>query len=183
MAGVLLPFLKWFIGGSGSKSPKILNFLVRSPWTTVDVIGQVRINLVWISCFYFYALLISLVHLVTFWLDHLLQVKQPILFLSGMQDEMIPPSQMQMLYAKAAVHNRRCVFEEFSNGMHMNTWLEGGDNYWRKIQHFLREHVPEKKEDESSHSDSGNASVINIPKCIFMSWLQQKISLKNENEK
>ena len=41
MAGVLLPFLKWFIGGSGSKGPKILNFLVRSPWSTIDVIGQV----------------------------------------------------------------------------------------------------------------------------------------------
>lgn len=43
MAGVLLPFLKWFIGGSGSKGPKILNFLVRSPWSTVDVVGEVRL--------------------------------------------------------------------------------------------------------------------------------------------
>lgn len=41
MAGVLLPFLKWFIGGSGSKGPKLLNFLVRSPWSTIDVVGQV----------------------------------------------------------------------------------------------------------------------------------------------
>ena len=41
MAGVLLPFLKWFIGGSGSKGPKVLNFLVRSPWSTIDVIGEV----------------------------------------------------------------------------------------------------------------------------------------------
>jgi len=42
MAGVLLPFLKWFIGGSSSKGPKVLNFLVRSPWSTIDVVGQVR---------------------------------------------------------------------------------------------------------------------------------------------
>lgn len=42
MAGVLLPFLKWFIGGSASKGPKVLNCLVRSPWSTVDVIGEVR---------------------------------------------------------------------------------------------------------------------------------------------
>ena len=41
MAGVLLPFLKWFIGDPGTKGPKILNFLVRSPWSTIDVIGQV----------------------------------------------------------------------------------------------------------------------------------------------
>lgn len=42
MAGVLLPFLKWFIGGSGSKGPRLLNFLVRSPWSTIDVVGEVR---------------------------------------------------------------------------------------------------------------------------------------------
>lgn len=47
MAGVLLPFLKWFIGGSGSKGPKLLNFLVRSPWRTIDVVGEVR------TCWFF----------------------------------------------------------------------------------------------------------------------------------
>jgi len=51
MAGVLLPFLKWFIGGTGSKGPKILNFLVRSPWSTIDIVGQVRSNVGGISCF------------------------------------------------------------------------------------------------------------------------------------
>ncbi|XP_061338757.1 alpha/beta hydrolase domain-containing protein WAV2-like isoform X2 [Gastrolobium bilobum] len=40
MAGVLLPFLKWFIGGSCTNGPKLLNFLVRSPWSTIDVVGQ-----------------------------------------------------------------------------------------------------------------------------------------------
>lgn len=43
MAGVLLPFLKWFIGKGGSKGPKVLNFLVRSPWSTIDVIGEVSL--------------------------------------------------------------------------------------------------------------------------------------------
>lgn len=42
MAGVLLPFLKWFIGGSGTKSLKLLNFVVRSPWNTIDAIAEVR---------------------------------------------------------------------------------------------------------------------------------------------
>lgn len=50
MAGVLLPFLKWFIGGSGSKGPKILNFLVRSPWSTIDIIGEVRLHFVFNTC-------------------------------------------------------------------------------------------------------------------------------------
>ncbi|OIT26937.1 PREDICTED: protein bem46 isoform X1 [Nicotiana attenuata] len=115
MAGVLLPFLKWVIGGSGSKGLKLLNFVVRSPWNTIDVIGEIR---------------------------------QPILFLSGLQDEMVPPVHMQMLYAKAAARNRQCLFVEFPNGMHMDTWLAGGDHYWRTIQQYLEETVG-KKDDES----------------------------------
>ncbi|KAK8921368.1 hypothetical protein KSP39_PZI020769 [Platanthera zijinensis] len=104
MAGVMLPILKWFIGGCLSKGPKVLNFLVRSPWSTIDIISQ---------------------------------VKQPILFLSGLQDEMVPPSHMQMLYAKAAENSSQCLFVDFPGGMHMDTWLSGGDRYWRNIQLFL----------------------------------------------
>lgn len=84
-----------------------------------------------------------------------MQVKQPILFLSGLQDEMIPPAHMQMLYAKAAAHNRQCVFADFPNGMHMDTWLSGGDHYWRTIKEFLQEHVPEREDDDSSKNDTG----------------------------
>lgn len=113
MAGVLLPFLKWFIGGSGTKGPKLLNCVVRSPWSTIDVVGE---------------------------------IKQPILFLSGLQDEMVPASHMQMLYAKAAARNNRCLFVEFPTGMHMDTWLAGGDQYWRTIQQFLEKHAPERND-------------------------------------
>lgn len=41
MAGLMLPFLRWFIGGSSSKGPKLLNCVVRSPWSTLDIVGQV----------------------------------------------------------------------------------------------------------------------------------------------
>lgn len=116
MAGVLLPFLKWVICGSSSKGFGILNCLVRSPWNTIDVVGQ---------------------------------IKQPILFLSGLRDEMVPPFHMQMLYAKAAARNKKCIFVEFPTGMHMDTWLAGGDRYWRTVQLFIEENVPEKKENGS----------------------------------
>ncbi|XP_068659595.1 alpha/beta hydrolase domain-containing protein WAV2-like isoform X2 [Aristolochia californica] len=116
MAGVLLPFLKWFIGGGGCKGPRILNCLVRSPWSTIDIIGQ---------------------------------IKQPILFLSGLQDEMVPPSHMQMLYAEASENNRRCLFIDFPSGMHMDTWLSGGDRYWRSIQLFFEQYLPESRENDS----------------------------------
>ncbi|CAH1425267.1 unnamed protein product [Lactuca virosa] len=116
MAGVLLPFLKWFIGGSISKGPKILNFVVRSPWNTLDTVGE---------------------------------VKQPILFLSGLRDEMVPPLHMQMLYAKAAARNKRATFVDFPNGMHMDTWLAGGDLYWKTVQSFLQKNVIQNNDTET----------------------------------
>lgn len=82
-----------------------------------------------------------------------LQIKQPILFLSGLQDEMVPPVHMQMLYAKAAAHNNRCRFVDFPSGMHMDTWLAGGDQYWRTVQQFLDQ--LKNKESESSGDDKG----------------------------
>ncbi|GAB4838006.1 Alpha/beta hydrolase domain-containing protein wav2, variant 2 [Ancistrocladus abbreviatus] len=127
MAGVLLPLLRWFIGGSSSKGLKILNYFVRSPWCTIDIIGQVR---------------------------------QPILFLSGLEDEMVPPSHMKMLYANAAARNEHCIFVEFPTGMHMDTWLSGGDHYWRTVQQFIQEYVIEKKHKESAGSSNGDSHAL-----------------------
>ncbi|KAI3913653.1 hypothetical protein MKX01_035849 [Papaver californicum] len=121
MAGVLLPFLKWFIGGSSAKGPRILNCVVRSPWSTVDIVGQ---------------------------------VKQPILFLSGLQDEMVPPSHMKTLYVKAATHNKNCVFVEFPNGMHMDTWMSGGDLYWNTVRQFLEQNASGKKQNITHQSEN-----------------------------
>jgi abhydrolase domain-containing protein 13 len=70
------------------------------------------------------------------------QVKQPILFLSGLQDELVPPPHMKMLYDKASDHNRNCRFVDFPSGMHMDTWMSGGDRYWRTIQLFLDQYAP-----------------------------------------
>ncbi|KAL0315811.1 UNVERIFIED_CONTAM: Alpha/beta hydrolase domain-containing protein WAV2 [Sesamum radiatum] len=115
MAGVAFPFLKWFIGSS-SKGLRVLNFVVRSPWSTIDVIDE---------------------------------IKQPVLFLSGLQDEIVPPSHMEMLYVKAAAHNQQCLFVEFPTGKHMDTWLVS-DRYWTTIQEFLEKNVPDKKDRDSS---------------------------------
>ncbi|XP_031094201.1 alpha/beta hydrolase domain-containing protein WAV2-like isoform X2 [Ipomoea triloba] len=127
MAGILVPFLKWFIGGSDSKGLKLLNFLVRSPWNTIDVVGQ---------------------------------IKQPILFLSGLQDELVPPSHMEMLYARAAACNRQCLFVKFPTGMHMDTWLAGGDKYWRTIQQFMEQTVSDKKDDELQGEEYHKSNVM-----------------------
>ncbi|KAJ9688049.1 hypothetical protein PVL29_014007 [Vitis rotundifolia] len=116
-----LPFPKWIFGGSGSNAPGIFNSLVRSPWSTIDIVGEIT---------------------------------QPILFLSGLQDEMVPPFQMQMLYAKAAARNRRCIFVEFPTGTHLNIWRASGPRFWKTIWLFVKQNVPEKTEIQSSHNDN-----------------------------
>lgn len=73
---------------------------------------------------------------------------------------------MQLLYAKAAARNNQCRFVEFPTGMHMDTWLAGGDHYWRTIQQFLEQHAPEKKEDRSSQNESG---MFFFP-AVFQNW-------------
>ncbi|XP_056688508.1 alpha/beta hydrolase domain-containing protein WAV2-like [Spinacia oleracea] len=107
MAGVLLPFLKWFISRSTGNGFKILN------------------------C-----------------------VKQSTLFISGLQYEMVPPIHMKMLYAKAVAHNRHCYFVEFPTSMHMDTWLTGGDCYWRTVNEFMEQHVSGNIHDDSNSSSN-----------------------------
>lgn len=128
MAGIMVPFLKWFIGGCGSKGPKVLNFLVRSPWRTYDLIDE---------------------------------IKQPILFISGLQDELVPPSHMRVLYDKAIEHNTHCLFVDFPDGMHMDTWLSDGVRYWRSIQLFLDQYIPQMRESklifEDGHKENDSA--------------------------
>lgn len=80
---------------------------------------------------------------------------------------MVPPVHMQILYAKAAAHNRRCLFVDFPSGMHMDTWLAGGDHYWRTIQQFIDQYVPEKKENGSSGNDDGKVYAISSPEFLL----------------
>jgi len=85
-----------------------------------------------------------------------LQIKQPILFLSGLRDELVPPPHMQMLYQKAREHNQRCLFVDFPTGMHMDTWISGGDRYWRTIQLFLDQYVSDVQEIKLTHKANAN---------------------------
>eukprot|EP00897_Mesotaenium_endlicherianum_P004691 jgi/Mesen1/424/ME000100S10650 len=70
------------------------------------------------------------------------KIQEPILFLSGLLDEMVPPAHMRELY-EATTGNPSTYFVEFRTGMHMDTWLRGGESYWRVLQIFLDRHTNE----------------------------------------
>ncbi|CAN8072674.1 unnamed protein product [Agarophyton chilense] len=65
------------------------------------------------------------------------EIQVPILFLSGMQDALVPPEHMKKLRAAA----RKAPFSTMhivENGGHNDTWWQGGGQYRREIREFLR---------------------------------------------
>lgn len=64
------------------------------------------------------------------------KIKQPILFIAGMQDELVPHSHMQQLRA-LATSSQRAVWYPVPGGTHNDSWLRGGDKYFSELRQFL----------------------------------------------
>ncbi|KAH9601653.1 Alpha/beta hydrolase fold-1 [Trypanosoma melophagium] len=70
-------------------------------------------------------------------IDLVKDVKAPMLFLSGLRDEIVPAQQMRQLYAKASKSTALRRFVEFANGMHNTMPLLNG--YTDIIDGFIRD--------------------------------------------
>lgn len=84
------------------------------------------------------AMLKSLV-LRNYWpsLERIRKIKIPILFVSGLVDELVPSAHMKRLQEAAA----GAVFLEYlevPTGDHNSTWKEAGDGYSEKIREFIK---------------------------------------------
>jgi hypothetical protein len=64
------------------------------------------------------------------------QVKQPILFISGDSDQLVPPFHMKQLYELATSSARKEMYS-VSGGTHNDTWYRAGKAYYRKLKEFL----------------------------------------------
>ncbi|EME26448.1 hydrolase [Galdieria sulphuraria] len=60
----------------------------------------------------------------------------PILFLSGLRDELVPPKLMQQLY-DLATHSVYRQMVTFPDGTHNDTWFRGGSAYYDAIAAFV----------------------------------------------
>jgi len=79
-------------------------------------------------------------------------LRVPVLFLSGAQDELIPPSHMQALRDQAK-RSQIKRFVEFPEGKHNDTWEKGGEEYWTVQEKFIKECIAlERPQVESSSS-------------------------------
>lgn len=64
------------------------------------------------------------------------KLRQPILFIAGMQDELVPHSHMEKLHS-LATSSKRAVWYPVPGGSHNDSWLRGGDKYYSEIRQFL----------------------------------------------
>ncbi|TMW66688.1 hypothetical protein Poli38472_014000 [Pythium oligandrum] len=63
-------------------------------------------------------------------------ITQPILFVAGVQDELVPHIHMKQLHALAKA-SRKPIWYTVPNGTHNDTWLRGGDKYFETLRRFL----------------------------------------------
>ena len=64
------------------------------------------------------------------------EVKTPILFLSGLRDELVPPEHTKKLYQEA-VKSKLTFMKTFADGGHNDTWYRGGMQYYSAIKNFV----------------------------------------------
>ena len=76
----------------------------------------------------------------------------PILFLSGLQDEIVPPGHMKTLYE--ACQAKVKVWRDFPDGSHNDTCAERG--YFEYIEGFIREVVLRGRTDFREGSKEGS---------------------------
>lgn len=57
----------------------------------------------------------------------------PVLFLSGAQDELVPPSHLKQLYELTPAKTK--ILKSLPEGMHNNTVLQ--ENYWEYVYEFI----------------------------------------------
>lgn len=73
----------------------------------------------------------------------------PILYISGLRDQLIPPAQMQALHDASESSVSRSMFT-VPHGSHDNTFIKGGEAYFEAISQFMHKH--------SSHSSHNSSS-------------------------
>merc|ERR1712129_286129 len=64
------------------------------------------------------------------------EISLPSLYLSGLKDELIPPSQMSKLFGIANKTSVLPVMQTFDEGDHNSTWQRAGQRYWDDISAF-----------------------------------------------
>ena len=121
--------------GSRESPPPVRGVLVENTFTSIaDMIGSVFpflnfsvvknfcLRLKWESCK---------------WIEF---IPYPMLLISGLKDELVPPSHMSHLKNLCDKFSVKSELFTVENGTHNDTWVVGGDKYWEAQKTFIVKH-------------------------------------------
>lgn len=74
-------------------------------------------------------------------IERVAKVEIPMLFLSGLKDDVVPPSHMQRLYNEASSSSCKEI-RTFADGDHIDTWKHGGAEYRQALKGFVETKIP-----------------------------------------
>jgi fermentation-respiration switch protein FrsA (DUF1100 family) len=111
------------------------------------------------------------------------KISHPILFVAGLQDELVPHSHMKQLRVLASA-SRRVEWHEVPYGTHNDSWLRGGESYYQALRKFIESVSNSKLDNETCDASSTSSDQVNTEASI-PSMLQQPLfstlnSKKNE---
>lgn len=69
-------------------------------------------------------------------IDRIDKIRNNILFVRGMKDEIVPANHTQRLFEKATNAKSKSIYE-CENGDHNNTWKIGGEDYIKALKSFF----------------------------------------------
>jgi len=67
----------------------------------------------------------------------IVELRQPILFISGLQDTLVPPEHMQRLFELSATHCSHRDLYRVAKGGHNDTWEAEGLEYYLRMKRFV----------------------------------------------
>jgi abhydrolase domain-containing protein 13 len=95
-------------------------------------------------------------------LERIKRIEHPILFISGLSDEVVPAVQMAALY-EASQQSKRAVVLRVPGGMHNDTWKTGSQFYVDTFRKFVHGTVspdgPDEKKAQSADGESSDSEI------------------------
>lgn len=107
------------------------------------------------------------------------KVNVPFLFISGLQDTLVPPQQMKELYELSCSSEKS--FHAVPDGTHNETWQRGGSEYYHTIHRFIEhagggqcQHVQSMWKQEGNKKESGTDRIESIKEVKITRLVEKK---------